>query len=518
MSFESLLAEVDALKKLVLELDAANRSSELLIQKLTFELARYKRHYFGSKTEAMNPDQLSLFEETKDEDLAAIEQLQDKAGDQSSDTKKKSNNKRPNSVARHPLPEHLKRVEIIHLPTVDGVDDISASPDWQHVGDDIKEVLDIIPAQFFVNRHVYPKYINRDTGEMVCALREPAIIDGGYASSNLLSWVVTGKFLDHLPLYRIEQIAAREGVTLSRSTLADWIGRVGTALTPLCDLLKTHLTDSPLLHADETPVDQLDPKTPSKNHKSYLWVYRTGIFSTESSALVLFDYQTSRAGEHPRTFLKDFTGHLMVDDYAGYKMLFKRPNNPVIELGCWAHARRKFFELYDSNKNTMAKAVLDKIALLYQLETSAKDVTIEERKRIRETQAIPILDELYAYLLHQSHTLAPSSISAKAVNYTLKRWSSLIRYANSGDLPIDNNPAENAIRPIALGRKNWLFIGSESAGKRAAVIMSLLATAKANGLNPAHWLSDTLERLPTTLNKNITDLLPLKHWQAHDRH
>lgn len=504
ISFDAILAENEALK--------------ILVEKLTFELARYKRWFHGAKTEAMNPEQLSLFEETKDEDLGAIDQLQDQHDSSTDSDQQSPGKKRCKAVARHPLPDHLKRVEIVHLPKVDGVDDITQSDDWVHIGDDVKEVLDIIPAQFFVNRHIYPKYANRHTDEIVCALRAPALIDGGYASSNLLSWVVTGKYLDHLPLYRLEQIAEREGVTLSRSTLADWIGRVGTALTPLGDVLKEALTHTHLLHADETPVDQLDPKKPGKNHKSYLWVYRTGSFQSESSALVLFDYQTSRSSEHPRAFLKDFTGHLMVDDYSGYKMLFKRHENPIIELGCWAHARRKFFELYDASKNTMAKEVLDRIAQLYQIESNIKAMSIDERERIRKSEAIPILDALYAYLMHQSHTLAPSSNSAKAVNYTLKRWSSLIRYANSGDLPIDNNPAENAIRPIALGRKNWLFIGSESAGQRAAVIMSLLATAKANGLNPANWLSDTLARLPTTLNKNIGDLLPLKHWQAHDRH
>ncbi len=393
-SFEAVLAENEALK--------------ILVEKLTFELARYKRWFHGAKTEAMNPNQLSLFEETKDEDLGALNQLQDQADDQSSDTKKKSNKKRPNAVARHPLPDHLKRVEIVHLPTVDGVEDITQSDDWVHVGDDVKEILDIIPAQFFVNRHIYPNYANRATGEIVCARRDAALIDAGYASSNLLSWVVSSKFLDHLPLYRLEQIAEREGVTLSRSTLADWIGRVGIALSPLFKVLQKQLAHTPLLHADETPVDQLDPKTPNKNHKSYLWVYRTGSFQSESSALVLFDYQTSRAGEHPRTFLKDFTGHLMVDDYAGYKGLFKRVENPVIELGCWAHARRKFFELYDASKNTMAKEVVDRIALLYQIESKTKALSIDERERIRNAEAIPILDELYAYLMHQSHTLAPS--------------------------------------------------------------------------------------------------------------
>lgn len=527
MQLESMAAEISALKTIVStqqktidQLQYLNQSLETLTESLQIQLARFNRHYFGAKTEAMNPDQLSLFEETKDEDLAAIEQLQDQADQQGTDdqhpaTPKK---KRKPAVARHSLPDHLERVEVVHLPQVDGVEDISTCPDWVHVRDDIKETLEIIPARFFAKRHIYPNYVNPTTGEMVCASRPAAIIDGGYASPALLSWVVTNKYLDHLPLYRIEQMAAREGVTLSRSTLADWIGRVGTALTPLFDVLHAQLSSLNLLHADETPVDQLAPKTPKKNHKSYLWVYRSASLSTQASTLVLFDYQTSRSGEHARHFLSQFSGHLMVDDYAGYKALFRRTDKLVIELACWAHARRKFFELYDATQNTMAKVVLDRIAQLYQIESTIKEMSIDERERMRKTQAIPILNELYTYLMHQSHILAPSSSSAKAVNYTLKRWQALIRYASSGHLPIDNNPAENAIRPIALGRKNWLFIGSESAGKRTAVIMSLLATAKANGLNPAIWLTDTLQRLPTTKDKDINTLLPLKNWTAQDEH
>jgi len=527
MNFESLTAEISALKTIVStqqntidQLQHLNQSLETLNESLQIQLARFNRHYFGAKTEAMNPDQLSLFAETKTEDLAAIEQLQDQAeqqntDDQHSDHPKK---KRKPAVARHPLPDHLERISVVHLPKVDGVEDISTSPDWVHLRDDIKETLEMIPARFFVKRHIYPNYVNPTTGEMVCALRPAAIIDGGYASAALLSWVIINKYVDHLPLYRIEQMAAREGVTLSRSTLADWIGRVGTALTPLFNVLQTQLLNTTVLHADETPVDQLAPKTPHKNHKSYLWVYRTNGLESDVSSFVLFDYQASRAADHPKAFLKGFKGHLMVDDYSGYKALFKQQDHPIIELGCWAHARRKFFDLYDASQNTMAKAVIDQIARLYQIESTIKAMPIDERERIRKTQAIPILDELYTYLMHHSHTLAPSSSSAKAVNYTLKRWQALIRYANSGDLPIDNNPVENAIRPIALGRKNWLFIGSESAGKRAAVIMSLLATAKVNGLNPAIWLTDTLQRLPTTKDKDINTLLPLKTWTVQDEY
>lgn len=494
---QSLLAENDALKTLA--------------EKLTLENARLLKLLYGAKTEKMTPEQKVVFEEVKEEDLAAKDQIETAVTHRSTPKSETNQVKKP---ARHALPEQLKRVEIIHQPTVEGIEDITQSDQWVHIGDEFKEELDIIPAQFFVNRHRYPKYAHRTTGQVICALRDAAIIDGGYASSNLLSWVAVSKYVDHLPLYRIAQIAERDGVTLSRSTLADWIGRIGIAMMPVFSRLKCLMQQRDELHADETPVSQLNPQVPNKSHRSYLWVYRTNPLDGQASHLIAFDYQTSRAGEHARTFLSDFSGHLMVDDYAGYKALFKRTENPVIELACWAHARRKFFELSNDNQNEMAKSVLDQIAQLYRIETDCKDMSRDDRLKIRQAQAIPILDQLHRHLLHNHHILAPSSNSAKAVNYTLKRWAALIRYAETGHLPIDNNPAENAIRPIALGRKNWLFVGSESAGKRQTAIISLLATAKANGINPDYWLRDTLARLPTTKDKDIDTLLPIKGWCA----
>jgi hypothetical protein len=317
--------------------------------------------------------------------------------------------------------------------------------------------------------------------------------------------VIVGKYLDHLPLYRLEGVAARSGVTLSRSTLAEWVGRMGVALDPLVQRLAELLRQRSVLHADETPVRQLDPGS-GKTHRAYLWAYRSNDLDT-GPPIVVFDYQTSRSGAHARSFLAGWQGSLMVDDFGGYKALFTQG---VTELACLAHARRKFFELNQAQPNVIAQEALTRIAALYKIEQRGRPLSSEERTALRQSEAVPLLDSLHVWLKATRLTVATGGGTAKAIDYSLKRWPALCRYATDGALPIDNNPVENAIRPICLGKKNWLFTGSERAGKRAAAIQSLLATAALNGLDPAAWLRDTLEKLPTCLNRNIDSLLPLR--------
>lgn len=307
-----------------------------------------------------------------------------------------------------------------------------------------------------------------------------------------------------LPLYRLERMAARDGVTLSRSTLAEWVGRIGFALQPLADRLAERLRQRPVLHADETPVSQLDPGN-GKTKRAYLWAYMANRLET-GPPIVVFDYQTSRAGAHAKNFLADWRGHLMVDDYGGYKALF---GNGITELGCLAHARRKFFDLNDAQPNAIAQEALVRIAGLYEIERRGQDLPIAERARLRDTDTRPRLASMHEWLKMTRLTVANNGGTAKAIDYSLKRWAALSRYAETGHLPIDNNHIENAIRPICLGKKNWLFTGSERAGKRAAAIQSLLATATLNGLDPAAWLRRTLDQLPTCLNSDIDSLLPL---------
>ena len=325
------------------------------------------------------------------------------------------------------------------------------------------------------------------------------------AAVGLYVWVIISKYLDHLPLYRLEQIAARDQVILSRSTLAEWVGCVGVALQPLADRLAAVLLERPVLHADETPVAQLDPGK-GKTKRAYLWAYRSNALET-GPPIVVFDYQTSRAGRHAQNFLSDWQGHLMVDDYSGYKALFRAG---VTELGCLAHARRKYFDLHAAQANPIALEALERIAALYVIEAQGKDLDTAGRTQLRQAQAQPLLRSMHDWLLRTRVAVANGGGTAKAIDYSLKRWVALSRYVDDGSLPIDNNPVENTIRPIAIGKKNWLFTGSERAGKRAAAIQSLLATAKLNGLDPSAWLRQTLEALPTCLNSQIDSLLPLR--------
>jgi hypothetical protein len=264
-----------------------------------------------------------------------------------------------------------------------------------------------------------------------------------------------------------------------------------------------------------TPVPQLDPGN-GKTKKAYLWAYRSNDLQPGPKILV-FDYQAGRSGRHVQQFLQDWQGQLVVDDYGGYKALFAvaraHPDTQCllelcIELACWAHARRKFFDLFQANQSPIAQEALNRIAQLYVIEADGRDLATDERKRLRAEKTLPVLANLHDWLQQTRLRIAPNSATAKAIDYSLKRWAALTRYAETGDLPIDNNPVENSIRPIALGKKNWLFAGSERAGQRAAVIQTLLGTAKLNGLDPAAWLKDTLEKLPTWPNSRINELLP----------
>lgn len=491
-----MLAQVRALfeqqqAKLVRQ-DAVLAEKDFKITALTHELAYYRRVRFGKASEALVGEQRLLFDETVDMDLAAIEE------ELESETPAKRQRKR---AGRQPLPPELPRIEHRHEPESCQCGQCGA--DLVKIGEDVSEQLDVEPARFFVHRHIRPQYACRPCETVTAAPIPPAVIDGGLAAVGLLAWIAACKYLDHLPLYRIEQIAARQGVPLARSTLGEWIGRIGVALQPLADRLAELLRERSCLHADETPVRQLDPGSGKTRH-AYLWAYRSNTLD-EGPSVVVFDYQTSRAGAHVRAFLQDWRGHLMVDDYVGYKALLTAG---PIELACLAHIRRKFFDVHAASGSPVAEDALRRIAQLYAVEQQATGMTPAQRLAMREQHAIPALAAMHAWLLTTQRSVAAGSGTAKAIEHALKRWPALQRYASSGNLPIDNNPVENAIRPIAIGKKNWLFAGSERAGRRAAAIQSLFATAKLNGLDPSRWLADTLEKLPTCPNSRIDSLLP----------
>jgi transposase len=497
---EKLVAELAAARQAIARKDAVLNAANLKIQALTLELAHHKRMRFGQRSEALAAaGQRELFEETVACDLSAIEAELEQARNALSP---KAPRKPRARAGRQPLPPHLPRVEHRHEPESCTCGQCGSA--LVKIGEDVSEQLDVEPAKFTVHRHIRPQYACKRCETVVAAPVPPAVIDGGMAAVGLLVWVIVAKFADHLPLYRLAQIAARQGVTLALPTLADWVGRIGVALQPLADRLAWHLRQDGTLHADETPVQQLDPGS-GKTKKAYLWAYRSNGLG-QGPPIVVFDYQASREGKHAALFLNGWHGHLCVDDYAGYKALFQ--DKTVIELGCMAHARRKFFDLAKADGSPIAARALRHIGRLYRIEAKAK--TVEERQRLRARHSAARLKLFHAWLLRTRAQVPDGSGTAKAIDYSLKRWEALARYAGTGHLPIDNNAVENAIRPIAVGKKNWLFAGSERAGKRAASIQTLLGTARLNGLDPAAWLKDTLEKLPAWPASRIDELLPLR--------
>ncbi len=476
-------AEALRLSEQITRRDTELHAAQIKIQALTLELAHLRRMRFGARSEAFSPEERDLFQETLASDLAAAQaELDKKQAEAAASAEPPPPRSARSRAGRQALPDHLPRIEHLHEPHSCTCGQCGAA--LVKIGEDVAEQLDVEPARFFVHRHIRPQYACRACESVSAAPIPAAVIDGGMAAVGLYAWVIISKYLDHLPLYRLEQIAARDRVTLSRSTLAEWVGRIGVALQPLADRLAVLLRSRSVLHADETPVRQLDPGA-GKTKRAYLWAYRTNGLQG-GPPIVLFDYQASRAG---------------------YKALFA---TGIIELGCLAHARRKYFDLNAAQPNAIAQQALARIGELYAIEAQGRDLSIEARAQLRQTQAQPRLAALREWLIATRLSVAEGSATAKAIDYSLNRWSALCRYADSGHLPIDNNPVENDIRPIAIGKRNWLFTGSERAGKRAAAIQSLLYTAKLNGLDPAAWLRETLEKLPTCPNSQIDSLLPLR--------
>ncbi len=306
----------------------------------------------------------------------------------------------------------------------------------KRIGEDVSEKLDYTPGVFTVERHVRGKWVCDNCETLIQAPVPPQVIDKGIPTSGLLAHVMIAKFADHLPLYRQESILGRAGLAIPRSTLAQWVGVTGVQLQPLVDALREVVLGQQIIHADETPVQMLMPGT-KKTHRSYVWSYATSQFS--DVAAVVYDFSPSRAGEHARDFLQDWNGKLVCDDFGGYKASFELG---VTEIGCMAHARRKFFELHATNKSTLAEQALRYIQLLYEIEREVRDLEPDLRRRIRQEKAVPVKDRLHAWMNAQRDLVPEGSAISRALDYSLKRWAALSRYLDDGAVPIDNNWAE----------------------------------------------------------------------------
>jgi transposase len=472
------------------------------IDALTFELARLKQWRFGKSSESLdaqglNP-QAQLFDANTETLLAEESKAEDRA---ENEARAPSPRQTKRQAKRQALPSQLERIEH-HYEIEPAV--CSAGHALKRIGQDISEQLDCVPAQFFVHRHIRGKYACVCCNTVLAAPMPAQIIDKGIPAPGLLAQVVVAKHDDHLPLYRQEEIYRRSGVFIPRSSMASWIGQCGAQLAPLARALREHLIAQGVLHADETPIKLLSPGS-GTTATAYAWVLRSSDLETKQRAVV-FEFRNSRQGQHAATLLEGFEGSLVCDDYAGYKALFK--HQEISEAGCWAHARRKFFEAHKLNQSEIAKEALHRIQQLYEVERQGALLDQQERHQLRQTKSVPLLKEFKAWLLAQRQQLMNADVTAKAMDYTLKRWAALTLHLSDARIPIDNNAVENAIRPIALGRKNWLFVGSQQAGERAAVLMTLIESAKLNGHDAWAYLKDVLTKLPTWPNSRLHELLP----------
>jgi len=498
------LLPAEALKALVRAQHEQLLWRESEIEHLKLLLAKLQRMQFGRKSEklARQIEQLEL----------RLEDLQSKPAE--SALLAESPCATPASPlpiavvkpARRPLPEHLPRQTQRHEPKESACPDCGGA--LSKLGEDVSEMLEYVPASFFVVRHVRPKLSCTKCDHIVQAAAPTRPIERGVAGPGLLAHVLVSKYADHLPLYRQSEIYARHGVELERSTLADWVGGTSELLDPLVETLRRYVMAAGKVHADDTPVPVLAPGN-GKTKTGRLWTYvRDDRPAGDTAApAVWFAYSPDRKGEHPEQHLRQFRGALQADAYAGFNQLYKEDGR-IQEVACWAHVRRKFYDLQEAHASPIASEALERIAALYAIEKEIRGRPPDERQQVRTARARPLLQSLRDWFEVSLTKLSRKSDTTAAIRYALGLWEALTRYCDDGRLEIDNNAAERALRVVALGRKNYLFAGSDTGGERAASIYSLIGSAKLNGLDPEAYLRELLSRIADHPITRIEELLP----------
>jgi transposase len=487
------------------ELQAANatvKAQNLKIEKLEHRLARLLRVQFGRSSEKMDIAQLRLMFDEVDAPEPANDDAPAAAEPQSV----------RRAGVRAPIPAHIPRLTTQHRPEPCGCGGTETV-----ICEDVTEVLDYVPARFRVLRHVHPRIACRSCETIRQAPAIDLPLPKVMASSALLAHLVVSRFVDHQPLHRQSVILRRQGVDIDRDVMGRWSRKLAWPMAPLGERLLSYVLEAPKIHGDETPVTLLMGENGS--HTAYFWVYlRDGRSSGNMSPpAVAFRFTTGRGGEHPAAHLAGYRGYLQADGYAGYNVLYGDPKTKaprgVTEVGCWAHARRKFTDILEKTPSPIAAEAVVRIAELFAIEREIKGAPPDERRRVRQERARPKLAGLGPWLEAQLHGLSSDSALAKACRYPLNRWAAMIRYCDDGLLEISNNLVENALRGVALGRRNWMFVGSTKGGDASALFYSLVETCRLNGVEPEAWFTDVIERIGNHPINRIDELLPW-HWQA----
>src|SRR5215469_9552316 len=469
------------------------------IEALLRELLDAKRN---RKSEQLSADQLALFAELLQARQAQAESTVKTDGSDDDDAGSGAGSAAPKKRAggRQPLPKNLLRERIVHDLAEEEKHCATCQKDLRSIGEETSERYEYIPAQLKVVEDVCKKYACECT--VKTATKPPQPIEKSTAGASLLAQVIVAKTADHLPLHRQEKIFERDGVDISRKTMGGWLAQCADLLKPLYGSLKQVLFESKVIGTDDTGVKVLDVKLPFAR-TGRIWPY----YGDADHPVILYDYTATRERAGPEEFLKGYRGYLQADAYGGYDAFFKDPARGLIEVGCWAHARRYFHKALESDQARMGPALL-LIAQLYRVEKPARSLGSGERLRLRQLQSQPILENLHNYLLEIQGKVLPKSPEGRAVRYTLKNWRALTRYCEDGDLPIDNNATERAIRGVAVGRNNWVFFGSDEGGKTAAVLRSFVASCQRVEVDPFVWLKDILSRIADHPITRIAELLP----------
>jgi transposase len=476
------------------------RESELETLKLL--LSKLRRMQFGRKSEKLQRHIEQLELRLEDLQLAqASEQIQ-RSESSSAESSWPAAKMKP---TRRPLPEHLPRQTQTHEPKHSACPDCGG--ELRKLGEDVSETLEYLPECFRIIRHVRPKLSCRHCQLIVQAAAPSRPIARGLAGPSLLAHVLISKYADHLPLYRQCEIYRRQGVELERSTLADWVSGCSKLLAPLVEALRRYVMAADKLHADDTRVPVLAPGQ-GKTKTGRLWTYvRDDRAAGDTAApAVWFAYSPDRAGEHPVQHLRTFRGALQADAYAGFNQLYH--DGRIQEVACWAHVRRKFYDLEQAHASPLAREALERIAALYAIEDEIRGRPPNERQQVRQKRTRPLVQSLHDWFEASLSKLSRKSDTTAAIRYALTLWPALTRYCDDGSLEIDNNAAERALRAITLGRKNYLFAGSDAGGERAAILYSLIGSAKLNGLDPESYLRDVLMRIADYPIRRIQELLP----------